>query len=81
VYAVTLTGEVRTIASDLGGLPRGLAWDPESEHLFVAVHDPATSRPRHSIAVVSLGVEPETHNTSTVPPDSADRDDGVLSHQ
>jgi hypothetical protein len=81
VYAVTLTGEVRTVASDLGGLPRGLAWDPESEHLFVAVHDPATSHPRHTIAIVSLGAEPEAQNGSSVPPDSSDTDDGVLSHQ
>jgi hypothetical protein len=53
VYAVTNTGEVRTIASDLGGQPRGLAWDAEDRQLFVAIHDPA-AHPRHAIAVIDV---------------------------
>lgn len=53
VYAVTASGEVRTLASELGGTPRGLAWDPEDHELFVAVHDPG-AHPRHSIAIVGV---------------------------
>jgi sugar lactone lactonase YvrE len=53
VYAVTSAGVVRTIASELGGQPRGLAWDAEDRQLFVAVHDPA-AHPRHAIAVVDV---------------------------
>jgi hypothetical protein len=53
VYAVTASGEVRTVASDLGGQPRGLAWDEEDHELFVAVHDPAP-HPRHTIAIVPV---------------------------
>lgn len=56
VYAVTPEGTVRTIAGDLGGLPRGLAWDADDHELFVAVHDPATSHPRHTIAIVEVEV-------------------------
>ena len=53
VYAVTSAGAVRTVASELGGQPRGLAWDGERRQLFVAVHDPA-AHPRHAIAVVRM---------------------------
>jgi hypothetical protein len=53
VYAVTASGEVRTVARDLGGQPRGLAWDDEDRQLFVAVHDPAP-HPRHAIAIVDV---------------------------
>jgi hypothetical protein len=53
VYAVTANGEVRTVASDLGGQPRGLAWDEEDRELFVAVHDPGP-HPRHAIAIVEV---------------------------
>lgn len=64
VYAVTREGAVRTAASELGGTPRGLAWDGEDRELFVAVHDPG-AHPRHAIAVVRFeaasegGVEAE----------------------
>jgi hypothetical protein len=63
VYAVTASGEVRTVASDLGGQPRGLAWDDEDHELFVAVHDPAP-RPRHAIAIVEVpsGAAPEARS-------------------
>jgi len=54
VYGITSQGSVRTVASDLGGQPRGLAWDPDDEHLFVAVHDPRAQHPRHAIAVVDV---------------------------
>ncbi len=53
VYAVTSAGVVRTIATGLGGEPRGLAWDAEDRQLFVAVHDPS-AHPRHAIAVVEV---------------------------
>jgi len=53
VYAVTSEGTVRTAASELGGQPRGLAWDETTRHLFVAVHDPA-EHPRHTIAIVDV---------------------------
>lgn len=52
VYGVTRMGEVRIVASELGGEPRGLAWDAEGRRLFVAVHDPNGSA--HSIAIVEL---------------------------
>lgn len=81
VYAITLEGVVRTVGSDLGGQPRGLAWDPQAERLYVAVHDPRAEHPRHTIAVISLGAEPEPRSHSTAPVESAERDDGVLSGQ
>lgn len=57
VYAVTASGDVRTIASELGGLPRGLAWDAADRELFVAVHG-AGRHPRHSIAIVDVAPLP-----------------------
>lgn len=50
VYAVDRMGRVRVAVSELGGEPRGLAWDAEGQRLFVAVHDPHGSA--HSIAIV-----------------------------
>jgi hypothetical protein len=82
VYAVTPEGEVRTVGSDLGGIPRGLAWDAEDQQLFVAVHDPSRSHPRHAIAVIDLGPETaETGSGSASESESVLGDDGVLSGQ
>ncbi len=53
VYGVTRTGVVRIVASELGGEPRGLAWDGDGRRLFVAVHDPSPAA-AHRIAVVEL---------------------------
>lgn len=53
VYAVTSAGASRLVARELGGEPRGLAWDGQDRQLFVAVHDPG-AHPRHAIAVVDV---------------------------
>jgi hypothetical protein len=53
VYGVRSDGTTRTVASEVGGEPRGLAWDAEDRELFVAVHDPST-HPRHLIAIVEV---------------------------
>lgn len=66
VYAVTSEGEVRTVASELGGQPRGLAWDAEDRQLFVAVHDPS-AHPRHLIAVVDVPAPAATSGADAAP--------------
>lgn len=53
VYGVTSMGVTRTVASEVGGDPRGLAWDAEDRELFVAVHD-RRAHPRHLIAIVEV---------------------------
>lgn len=58
VYAVTRTGQVRIVASELGGEPRGLAWDADGERIFVAVHDPSDRA--HAIAIVPFAAPSPT---------------------
>lgn len=70
VHAISSTGVVTLLADDLGGEPRGLAFDEGSRRLFVAVHDPATAHPRHAIVIVPLP-EPEA------PAEAADADAGT----
>jgi len=53
VFGVRADGTTRTVASELGGEPRGLAWDAEDRELFVAIHDPG-AHPRHLIAIVEV---------------------------
>jgi hypothetical protein len=57
VYGVRADGSTRTVASEVGGQPRGLAWDSEDRELFVAIHDPSP-HPRHLIAIVEVPALP-----------------------